>query len=117
MSNATGFSQGSGIVATDIVPNGYTYVAGSIAGGDSRDATNPATSGLTWTINSLGAGASVTLTFQATVLGSGIYTNYTQLTAYTSSDVDSAANNGTSPRRTKMMKRSSTYHPPGPSAT
>jgi uncharacterized repeat protein (TIGR01451 family) len=39
------------ITVEDVIPNGYTYVAASIAGGDSRDDTGAPT--LTWTINSL----------------------------------------------------------------
>ncbi len=51
----------------DVVPAGFTYVAGTIAGGDSRNDSSPAGTGLTWTINSLASTASSTLTFDATV--------------------------------------------------
>lgn len=60
-------------VATDLtvldpVPAGFSYVASSISGGDVRDDSSPSGSGLDWTINTLPAGASTSLTFQATVL-------------------------------------------------
>lgn len=53
----------------DIVPAGYSYVAGSIAGGDSQDDTTPASgTGLEWIINNFLAGDSpVILTFVALV--------------------------------------------------
>lgn len=56
----------SDVVVSDPVPNGLTYNSGTIAGGDSRDDINPA-SALIWTISSLAAGASQTVTFEATV--------------------------------------------------
>ena len=60
-------------VATDLhvldpVPAGFSYVAASISGGDVRDDSSPTGTGLDWTINTLPAGASASLTFQATVL-------------------------------------------------
>jgi len=51
----------------DVVKPGFGYVASSIAGGDTRNDTSPAGIGLDWGITNLAAGASVTLTFQATV--------------------------------------------------
>ena len=53
---------------TDIVPAGFSYLPASIAGGSSTDDSSPAGSGLQWSIASLAAGASISLTFQATVL-------------------------------------------------
>jgi len=55
------------INASDVVPAGFTYVTGSIAGGNSRNATDPTGAGLAWTINSLASGASVTLSYDTTV--------------------------------------------------
>ena len=51
----------------DVVKPGFGYVASSIAGGDIRNDSSPAGSGLDWGITNLAAGAFVTLTFQATV--------------------------------------------------
>jgi uncharacterized repeat protein (TIGR01451 family) len=84
-----GPSTATNIDVTDVIPDGYTYVAASITGGDSNDDTNPATTGLTWTINSLASGASTNLTYQATVLASGTYDNYAQVMDHTESDTDS----------------------------
>ena len=52
--NTTAGVTGTNIVINDIVPDGLTYVPGSIAGGDVRDDLSPdAGNGLTWTISSL----------------------------------------------------------------
>jgi len=60
-------------VATDVqvldpVPAGFSYVPSSMSGGDLQDDSAPTGAGLDWTINSLPASSSVSLTFQATVL-------------------------------------------------
>ncbi len=55
------------INVNDILPAGLTYVGSSISGGDSRNDADPSGSGLAWTINSLAASSTTTLTFQATV--------------------------------------------------
>lgn len=52
----------------DVVPAGFSYVAASIAGGDSNSDTDPSGAGLNWVINSLNSGASTVLTFDAVVL-------------------------------------------------
>jgi len=59
--------------ATDIhvldpVTAGFSYQASSMTGGDIRDDSSPTGTGLDWTINSLPANTTVTLTFKATVL-------------------------------------------------
>jgi len=57
------------VAVSDIVPAGFTYVAASITGGDSSDDTDPAGTGLSWTLNSVPvAGAPIDLTFEAVVL-------------------------------------------------
>ena len=88
-----GPSTATNIDVTDVIPSGYTYVASSITGGDTNDDTNPATTGLTWTINSLASGASVNLTYQATVLASGTYDNYAEITDHDQTDCDSTPGN------------------------
>lgn len=87
-----GPSTANNITVGDVVPNGYTYVPASIAGGDSRnDAAAPI---LTWTITSLASKAtSGNLTFNATVNASGNYVNPAQVTACDENDVDSTPNN------------------------
>ena len=52
----------------DPVPAGFSYVAPSMSGGDVRDDSAPNGTGLDWTINTLPAGSSTSLTFRATVL-------------------------------------------------
>ncbi len=90
VSNA-GPSDASGVSVNDVIPDGYSYVAGSIAGGDGRiDATDPI---LSWSIISLASGASTDLTFQAEVLGSGNYVNTAQVMAADQYDPDSLPGN------------------------
>jgi uncharacterized repeat protein (TIGR01451 family) len=88
-----GPSPATSIVVTDVIPNGYTYVGSSIAGGDTRNDSNPSTSGLTWTIDSLTAGSDVSLTYQATVLETGAYDNYAEIQSHNETDVDSTPDN------------------------
>ncbi|HLO29299.1 MAG TPA: DUF11 domain-containing protein, partial [Anaerolineales bacterium] len=89
-----GPSAATGIVVGDIVPGGYTYIGSSIAGGDTRNDTNPSTNGLLWTIDSLPSGTSVNLTYQAQVLGSGTYDNYAEIIDQDQNDSDSMPGNG-----------------------
>jgi len=56
------------LTVLDQVPAGFAYIPASITGGDVRDDSSPTGTGLDWTINTLLAGASTSLTFQATVL-------------------------------------------------
>ncbi len=66
VSNA-GPDDATDVTVIDIVPEGFTY-AGSISGGDSSDDSSPTGTGLSWTIDSLPAGApAVNLTFSAIV--------------------------------------------------
>lgn len=62
----TGTTTATAVNVTDIVKSPWTYVANTISGGDTRNATAPTTTGLTWTVNSLAPGASVQLKFNAT---------------------------------------------------
>ena len=67
-SNLLGPDAAPNVVVQDQLPAGYSYVAGSIAGGDSRsDASAPT---LSWNITSLGVGggSAVALTFRAAVV-------------------------------------------------
>ncbi len=59
-------------VATDVtvvdpVPAGFTYVGGSIGGGDAFDESDPAGAGLSWTLNSVPVGTPIFVTFDAVV--------------------------------------------------
>ncbi len=51
----------------DVVLPGFTYVAGSIAGGTSSDDTDPAGAGLSWNLASVPVGTPVTLSFDVVV--------------------------------------------------
>ncbi|MBU7038914.1 MAG: DUF11 domain-containing protein, partial [Theionarchaea archaeon] len=75
----------------DVIPSGFVYSAGTIAGGDSRDDSGAPT--LTWTINSLSSGNNVSLTFQVVVQASGTYKNVAQVTASDQYDPDSTPDN------------------------
>ncbi|RJP32150.1 MAG: DUF11 domain-containing protein, partial [Actinobacteria bacterium] len=77
------------ITIEDAVPDGFSYVPGSIAGGDSRDDSGaPA---LSWAVDSLASGASTDLTFEATVNSGGDHTNTAQVTALDQYDPDPAS--------------------------
>jgi len=68
VSNAAGGGDATVVEVVDIIPAGFTFVTGSMTGGDSRNQSDPAGAGLQWTINSLPAGAAAeVLTFQAIV--------------------------------------------------
>jgi uncharacterized repeat protein (TIGR01451 family) len=83
------------IEVTDNLPVGFTYDAASIAGGDAQDDTGAPV--LTWTVNSLASGASIDLTFTATVESptgaAGEYTNVSEVTAADQDDPDSTPDN------------------------
>ena len=53
------------VVITDTVPNGVSYVLGTISGGSGQNESDPES--LVWTIATLGANSTQTLTFDATV--------------------------------------------------
>ena len=61
---ATGVSIAHDTTASDVVPVGLTYVAGSASNGGTYDS---GTRTLSWTVGDIAAGAAVTRTFQVTV--------------------------------------------------
>ncbi len=78
---------GTGLEITDVVPEGVTYVQGSIRGGTERNDLDPytITGGLTWNINSIASETDIILTFDAVVNARakdnyGIITNTAQMT-------------------------------------
>ncbi|QEL14097.1 DUF11 domain-containing protein [Limnoglobus roseus] len=83
--NNTGPSAATGVTVGDLLPTGVQYV-----GDNSGGTYNPVTG--TWTIGNLGSTGSATLQITATVLASGNYTNYAQVTASTAADPDSTPN-------------------------
>ena len=65
--NNAGPDLATNVTVVDPVPAGFTYVAGSISGGDSSSDADPTGAGLSWTINSVPVGAPVSITFDAIV--------------------------------------------------
>ncbi len=70
-----GPSDAVGVVITDVLQSGFTYVPGSMTGGDSRDESDPAGKGLRWTIDNLPLNGTVTVSLQVTITDTGFYTN------------------------------------------
>ncbi|KRA32761.1 hypothetical protein ASD81_14715 [Nocardioides sp. Root614] len=63
----TGNAAATGVVVTDAVASGSTYLTGSCTGGTSCSFSSPT---VTWQVGTLAAGASVTLTFKVTLAAS-----------------------------------------------
>ncbi|WP_372792684.1 gliding motility-associated C-terminal domain-containing protein, partial [Lutibacter sp.] len=82
-----GPSEATGVVVTDLLPSGYTFVSYSATAG-----TYDAGSGL-WNIGSVINGESVTLTVTAYVLPIGDWTNVAEVTAANELDLDSTPGN------------------------
>ena len=102
-----GADTASNVVVTDSVPNGYT-VTGTSPSVGSWSAPN-------WTIASLAANASATLSITATVLGSGTYLNSVSATS-NSSDPDpsnNAASAAVQPTYLSIAKTTSATFLPG----
>jgi uncharacterized repeat protein (TIGR01451 family) len=87
VTNAVGFSDATGVVVTDLLPSGYTYVSDT-GGGSYVPGTG------VWTIGALAAGATASLDIVATVLGAGVYTNNAEVSAATETDTDSTPGDG-----------------------
>ena len=88
-SDATSSATATGVTVTDLLPSGATFVSAAGAG------TYTAGTGV-WTVGSLAAGGSASLTITATAaasVGSAI-TSTAQVTASSQPDPDSAVNNG-----------------------
>jgi uncharacterized repeat protein (TIGR01451 family) len=70
IANNAGPSTATGVVVTDALPTGYTFVSANAPAGSTYDNT----SGL-WTIGSLNSGVNTSLTITATVNATGSYAN------------------------------------------
>lgn len=77
----------TGVVVTDLLPAGLTYVSDTGAG------AYVSGTGI-WTIGNLAAGANAVLTIRATVTSSATITNIAEITATDQFDSDSTVNNG-----------------------
>ena len=80
-----GPSAASGVQVKDQLPSGYSYVSDNGAG-----AYNSGTG--IWTVGALTNGQTKSLQITATVLASGSYANYAQVTASGQTDPDSTPN-------------------------
>ncbi|MFH6604504.1 SpaA isopeptide-forming pilin-related protein [Maribacter algicola] len=83
-----GPSTATGVVVTDQLPSGYTYTGFTTSQGTYNSGTGQ------WTLGSLVAVQSETLTVSATVNASGDYLNLAEVTAQNETDVDSTPGNG-----------------------
>ncbi|KQC00063.1 gliding motility-associated C-terminal domain-containing protein, partial [Pedobacter sp. Hv1] len=84
-----GPSDATGILATDILPSGYTFISANAPAGNTYNST----SGL-WTIGTLANGADAILTITAKVNATGLYAN-TATVVSTSPDPDLSDNSST----------------------
>ncbi|WP_425614647.1 SpaA isopeptide-forming pilin-related protein [Anatilimnocola sp. NA78] len=92
VSNATGQSNATGVVVTDLLPAGLTFVSSTPSVGSYNSTTG------VWTVGNLNAGANATLTVVVTVTTSGVKVNTAEVTAVDQGDLDSTPNNrGTAP--------------------
>jgi len=83
----SGPSSATGVVATDKLPTGYSFVSATPSLG-SYDAVSGA-----WTIGTMASGATGNLTITAKVLASGIYNNVAEITGSNQYDPDSTPGN------------------------
>ncbi|MCB0593029.1 MAG: DUF11 domain-containing protein, partial [Phaeodactylibacter sp.] len=83
-----GPSTATGVSVGDQLPSGYTYVSNTTSQGSYNSGTGA------WTVGTLTAGQSVTLTLTATVNAAGDYMNLAEVTAQNEPDIDSNPNNG-----------------------
>ena len=82
-----GPSDATGVVVTDLLPTGYTYV--------SDDGVGAYVSGTgIWTVPAITNGNTATLNITATVNATGVYTNIAEVTASDNLDLDSTPANG-----------------------
>jgi len=94
VSNVTS-ATGNNVVVRDVVPAGITYEPGTILGGDLRSDASPTGTGLEWTVNTLGALGSVSLTFQARVDAGALATNPTIINTANFISADQVDSNNT----------------------
>jgi uncharacterized repeat protein (TIGR01451 family) len=84
----TGLGDATGVVVTDLLPAGLTFVSDNPSQGTYDEGTG------VWTVGAINASASATLQIVATVASLGAKTNVAEVTAANETDVDSTPNNG-----------------------
>jgi len=82
-----GPSDGTGVLVTDLLPTGYTYISDDGAG------AYVSGTGL-WTVPTITIGNTAILNITASVNATGVYTNIAEVTASTNLDPDSTPNDG-----------------------
>ena len=90
VTNAVGYDTATGVSVTDVVPSGFSNITNISNSGVLSGNT------ITWSGLTINSGASVNLTFTATVLASGSYNNMAQVSAADLPDFDSTPNNSVS---------------------
>lgn len=90
-----GLSNASSIVINDSVPAAYSYAASSMTGGDFQNESDPAGTGLSWTISNLAASSSSTLTFRALV-NEALPSSYENTVNASTSSLESTNDNNSS---------------------
>uniref|UniRef100_UPI000830CBCE DUF11 domain-containing protein n=1 Tax=Pseudotamlana agarivorans TaxID=481183 RepID=UPI000830CBCE len=83
-------SDATGVAVQDVLPLGYSLVSGSVSNGGTYDLASQT---ISWTNLNIANGATLNLTFDATVNASGSYLNTAQITASDNFDSDSTPNN------------------------
>ena len=85
-----GPGNGTGIEVLDLLPSGYDLVGGTVSNGG---VYNLGANSITWSNLTVANGGSFTVTYDATVNGSGNYTNIAEITASDLPDPDSTPDN------------------------
>lgn len=81
----------TGVQVTDLIPSGFTLVPGTVSNGGVYNIGNLS---ITWSNLTVTNGATVRLSFDATVNPSGSYSNTAEITANDIFDIDSTEGNG-----------------------
>ena len=89
--DASSATDASGVTVRDVLPSGYTLVPGTVSNGGVYNAGDLS---ITWSNLSISNGATVSLSFDATVNVSGDYVNSAEITANGIFDLDSTVGNG-----------------------
>nr|WP_299382800.1 gliding motility-associated C-terminal domain-containing protein [Allomuricauda sp.] len=89
--NANSAADATGVSVRDVIPSGYTLVPGTVSNGG---VYNIGDLSITWSNLSIANGATLSLTFDATVNASGTYVNTAEITANDIFDIDSTEGNG-----------------------
>ena len=111
VTSAAGLSDATGVVVTDALPAGFSYVSDDASSSaTSYDAATGA-----WTVGGVPAGTSVALHLTARVRPTGPWTNAAQVASAAEPDVDSTPGNGTG--RGEDDEATVTATPPGNDGT